>query len=185
MLSAARQATSGLVPGALPSALAPSLQLMRSLGAPVIAAASAVAGCSSYTTTASVSSSSGLPSTHVFDENDAIVGPQVRLGGGGSNCDAQCLSGSGKGRRAARPATPLLYSTLHRLQTPVTKRLWATRYKWTADSLAAAAPRDPAAAIEPKPPKPLNITYPFSSDAVLREHVRGSFAAGMQGQGLV
>lgn len=65
-------------------------------------------------------------------------------------------------------------------QTPVTKRLWATRYKWTADKLAAAAPRDPAAQVVPKPPKPLSVTYSFAGDEVLREHVRtvGRPAAG-------
>lgn len=60
--------------------------------------------------------------------------------------------------------------------TPVTKRLWQQRYKWTDDKLAAAAPRDPAAQLV-KPPKLTTVVYPFSSDEVLREHVR----AGLRG----
>ncbi|EFN56026.1 hypothetical protein CHLNCDRAFT_145454 [Chlorella variabilis] len=55
--------------------------------------------------------------------------------------------------------------------TPVTKRLWQQRYKWTDDKLAAAAPRDPAAQLV-KPPKLTTVVYPFSSDEVLREHYK-------------
>ena len=54
----------------------------------------------------------------------------------------------------------------------MTKRLWQQRYKWTHERLAAAAPRDPAAARLAKPPHVTRVTYPFSRDEVLREHVR-------------
>jgi hypothetical protein len=56
----------------------------------------------------------------------------------------------------------------------VTKRLWQQRYKWTDERLAAAAPRDPAAARLAKPPQVTRVTYPFSRDEVLREHVRAA-----------
>jgi hypothetical protein len=46
------------------------------------------------------------------------------------------------------------------------------RYPWTEERLLAAPPRDPAGQL-PKPPRPLVITYPFSTDDMLREHVSG------------
>ena len=52
----------------------------------------------------------------------------------------------------------------------VTKQLWQ-RFHWTMEKLIAAPPRDPASQ-RPKPPRPVVITYPFSSDELLREHVR-------------
>ncbi|KAI7836532.1 hypothetical protein COHA_009597 [Chlorella ohadii] len=39
------------------------------------------------------------------------------------------------------------------------------------EKLLAAPPRDPAAQL-PKPPRPISITYPFSTDEMLREHYR-------------
>ena len=39
------------------------------------------------------------------------------------------------------------------------------------EKLLAAPPRDPASQL-PKPPRPISITYPFSADEMLREHVR-------------
>ena len=65
----------------------------------------------------------------------------------------------------------------------MTKRLWQQRYKWTDERLAAAAPRDPAAARLAKPPQVTRVTYPFSRDEVLREHVGADAAASArQGQ---
>ncbi|KAL4451607.1 hypothetical protein ABPG75_007269 [Micractinium tetrahymenae] len=45
------------------------------------------------------------------------------------------------------------------------------RYPWTEEKLAAAPPRD-VSALQPKPPRPLVVTYPFSTDEHLREHYR-------------
>lgn len=54
----------------------------------------------------------------------------------------------------------------------VTKRLWQQRYQWTEQKLAEAAPRDPeVAAAAARPGKLVRISYPFTSDPVLREHV--------------
>ncbi|EFN56025.1 hypothetical protein CHLNCDRAFT_145453 [Chlorella variabilis] len=47
----------------------------------------------------------------------------------------------------------------------------SVRYPWTEERLLAAPPRDPASQL-PKPPRPLQVTYPFSSDDLLREHYR-------------
>ncbi len=47
------------------------------------------------------------------------------------------------------------------------------------EKLLAAPPRDPAAQL-PKPPRPISITYPFSTDEMLREHV-----GAWQGRGSV
>lgn len=47
------------------------------------------------------------------------------------------------------------------------------RYPWTEEKLLAAPPRD-VSALQPKPPRPLVVTYPFSTDEHLREHVGGS-----------
>lgn len=54
--------------------------------------------------------------------------------------------------------------------TPITKRLWLQRYRWTDVRLARARERDPSAATLRKPPQPVSITYPFRSDPVTREH---------------
>jgi acyl-coenzyme A thioesterase 9 len=55
--------------------------------------------------------------------------------------------------------------------TPVTKQLWQQRYKWSEENLRAATPRDPAGRLV-KHPKLSSVVYPFSSDEVLKEHVR-------------
>ena len=60
---------------------------------------------------------------------------------------------------------------------PVTKHLWKQRYTWTEERLQQAAPRDPAAAAEAKPPNRLSVKYPFTSDPVVKEHVRGGVLA--------
>ena len=58
------------------------------------------------------------------------------------------------------------------LPAAVTKHLWKQRYTWTEERLQQAAPRDPGAAAEAKPAKRLSVTYPFTSDPVVKEHVR-------------
>ena len=78
MLSAAARQAAGPLSGTAPAALVGAAQLIRDLGAPV--AAAAVDGTRSFTAGAPSRSSSGdLPRAHVFDENDAIVGPQASL----------------------------------------------------------------------------------------------------------
>lgn len=46
------------------------------------------------------------------------------------------------------------------------------RYPWTEDKLLAAPPRD-VSVLHPKPPRRLVVTYPFSTDVDLQEHVGG------------
>ena len=43
-------------------------------------------------------------------------------------------------------------------------------YPWTEERLLAVPPRDPSTQA-PKPPRQLCVTYPFSTDDQLREHV--------------
>lgn len=67
--------------------------------------------------------------------------------------------------------------------TPITKRLWLQRYRWTDDRLASARERDPAAAATlRKPPQPLSVRYPFSSDPVVREHYRNPWGEARIGR---
>ncbi|KAL4856193.1 Zinc finger MYND domain-containing protein 10 [Chlorella vulgaris] len=62
--------------------------------------------------------------------------------------------------------------------TPVTKRLWTQRYKWTDDKLAAASPRDPLLQQQlVKSPCPTVISYPFTNDSILREHYRNPWGS--------
>jgi hypothetical protein len=59
--------------------------------------------------------------------------------------------------------------------TPVTKRLWVERLNWASKLKEATL----APATIPKPPNPITITYPFSSDNALAEMVGcGAWAAG-------
>lgn len=67
--------------------------------------------------------------------------------------------------------------TLVGAQTPVTKRLWQQRYRWTDARLAAATPRGDESARAFKPPTRTLIQYAFSSDPVLREHYRNPWGA--------
>jgi acyl-coenzyme A thioesterase 9 len=53
--------------------------------------------------------------------------------------------------------------------TPVTKKLWAQRYKWDTESLSSAQPQT---AFLPKPSIKTEVPYPFSKDPVLREYFR-------------
>jgi acyl-coenzyme A thioesterase 9 len=53
--------------------------------------------------------------------------------------------------------------------TPVTKQLWAQRYKWDRESLASALPQS---AFLSKPSIKTEVPYPFSKDPVLREYFR-------------
>ncbi|KAL4451612.1 hypothetical protein ABPG75_007274 [Micractinium tetrahymenae] len=62
-------------------------------------------------------------------------------------------------------------------QTPVTKRLWLQRYRWTDERLAAARPRDARAAQPAKPPNRTTVRYSFASDPVLREHYRNPWGS--------
>jgi len=53
--------------------------------------------------------------------------------------------------------------------TPVTKQLWAHRYKWDTESLANAQPQS---TFTPKPSTKTEVPYPFSKNLALREHFR-------------
>lgn len=63
----------------------------------------------------------------------------------------------------------LLAEEVHPLLVP----LPSFRYPWTDEKLAAAPPRATGTQ-QPKPPRPLVVTYPFSTDDQLREHVSGA-----------
>ncbi|PRW20940.1 Acyl-coenzyme A thioesterase mitochondrial [Chlorella sorokiniana] len=67
-------------------------------------------------------------------------------------------------------------------QTPVTKHLWKQRYTWTEERLQQAAPRDPTAAAEAKPPNRLSVKYPFTSDPVVKEHYRNPWSEARIGR---
>ncbi|KAI7836665.1 hypothetical protein COHA_009441 [Chlorella ohadii] len=67
-------------------------------------------------------------------------------------------------------------------QTPVTKHLWKQRYTWTEERLQQAAPRDPTAAAEAKPPNRLSVKYPFTSDPVVKEHYRNPWGEARIGR---
>ena len=75
-------------------------------------------------------------------------------------------------RLFSSPADPHVFDhtdTIVGSYTPVTKKLWQQRYRWNADSLAAA---EAQTVFTPKPSTPIEVVYPFSTDMVLREHFR-------------
>ena len=53
--------------------------------------------------------------------------------------------------------------------TPVTKRLWLERLNWSAKLLKDAPLAEQDA--RPKAPKPIAVTYPFTTDTALKEMV--------------
>ncbi|KAL4433426.1 hypothetical protein ABPG77_010279 [Micractinium sp. CCAP 211/92] len=65
--------------------------------------------------------------------------------------------------------------------SPVSRRLWRERYPWTEDKLLAAPPRD-VSTLQPKPPRPLVVTYPFSTDEHLQEHYRSPWGEARIGR---
>ncbi|KAL4433423.1 hypothetical protein ABPG77_010276 [Micractinium sp. CCAP 211/92] len=69
------------------------------------------------------------------------------------------------------------HETIVGSQTPVTKRLWLQRYRWTDERLAEAQPRDAGAVQPAKPPHRTTVRYSFASDPVLREHYRNPWGS--------
>jgi hypothetical protein len=67
----------------------------------------------------------------------------------------------------AQPCQPSASRAPHPTSHPHSP-MHCNRYRWTDEKLACS---EPAHAITPKPPKLSIITYPFTSDPVLVEHV--------------
>jgi acyl-coenzyme A thioesterase 9 len=61
------------------------------------------------------------------------------------------------------------HDTLVGGQTPVTKHLWAQRYKWNVESQSSSLPQT---IFQSKPSTKTEVPYPFSKDPVLREYFR-------------
>ena len=56
-----------------------------------------------------------------------------------------------------------------RRRPAVTGDLWRQHFRWTAETLAAAAPQ---VDFPPRAPRRFEVSYPFTTDSALREFVR-------------
>lgn len=178
-------------------ALAGALSLLpASAAAAHVVGLTAAAGCRSgaavrgvHSSRSSSSSSGSGDFSHVIDEHGMLVGSQTPgrrslLPGSRKLCTHAMPPASGSWfqpsslpctQRLASPPMPTPHSAaLYTLSAAVTKHLWKQRYTWTEERLRQAAPRDPSAAAEAKPPNRLSVKYPFNSDPVVKEHVRSA-----------
>ena len=84
--------------------------------------------------------------------------------------------GSGSSATTAHSIPGTCHCYLPPCLPAVTKKLWLQRYHWTPELLEEKQPQTEPL---PQPPRPTSVTYPFSTDAVLREHCKRAGAGSV------